>query len=82
MSSRAREALWNQSGSSWVAPSSLRKMASALGVSETHLRHLQRQGVVPAPERDTANRRKWMQGDLPKLKKLVAKHSVAWRERR
>jgi len=57
----------------------VRKMASALGVSETHLRRLQRHGVVPAPERDTANRRQWMKADVAKLKKLLAKHASAHR---
>jgi len=54
------------------------EMAKALGVSETQLRHLERKGVVPSPERDTANRRKWLKRDIPKLKRRLAKHRKSW----
>jgi len=48
------------------------EMAAALGVSETHLRYLERRGVVPAPERDTANMRKWLKANVPNLRKAIA----------
>ncbi len=49
------------------------EMAERLGISETHLRWLERKGVVPPPKRDTVNRRKWLKADLPKLRRLLAK---------
>ena len=55
-----------------------KEMADALGVSETHLRHLQRQGLVPSPERDTANRRKWLKADLPKFKTALVQYRKDW----
>ena len=55
-----------------------KEMADALGVSETHLRHLERKGVIPAPERDTANRRKWMKADVPKLKRALGRYRKEW----
>ena len=48
-------------------------MAAALGISQTHLRHLERQGVIPSPTRDSANRRMWMAKDVPVLRQRLEK---------
>ena len=53
------------------------EMAAALGISETHLRHLQREGIIPSPARDTANRRKWRTADLPTLREVLASRRPA-----
>lgn len=50
------------------------EMAEALGISETHLRHLERRGVIPAPDRDTANRRRWLRADVAVLRTLLKKY--------
>ena len=51
-----------------------KEMADALGVADSTLRRMEKQGVIDAPERDTANRRKWMKADIPKLKRRLAKY--------
>ena len=45
------------------------EMARALGISQTHLRRLERQGVIPSPERDTAGRRKWRKAHVAALRR-------------
>lgn len=40
------------------------QMARVLGISETHLRHLERKGVVRSPQRDSAGRRMWRKADV------------------
>ena len=47
------------------------EMAAALGISETHLRHLEREGAIPSPMRDTANRRMWLREDVPDLRRRL-----------
>ena len=49
------------------------EMAAALGISQTHLRHLEREGVIPSPERDSANRRMWMAKDVQELRRRLEK---------
>ena len=44
-----------------------KEMVDALGISETHLRWLEKKGVVPKADRDHANRRKWRRKDVAKL---------------
>ena len=51
-----------------------KQMAAALGVAESHLRWLEKKGVVRPPERDTANRRKWLKRDIAKFKRQLAEH--------
>ena len=50
-----------------------KKMAAELGISESYLRWLEKRGVVPSPERDTANRRKWLRADTSRLKRRLAR---------
>ena len=49
------------------------EMANALGISETHLRHLERRGVLPVAARDTANRRRWLSADVAALQTILKK---------
>ena len=51
-----------------------RQVAEVIGVAENTLRRMERKEFIPAPERDTANRRKWRRSDLPKLKRALVKY--------
>ena len=57
-------------------------MASALGISETHLRHLERRGVVPSPNRDTADRRRWLERDVAYIERRLADYRRSVRKSR
>jgi hypothetical protein len=55
------------------------EMAEALGISETHLRWLEKKGVVPSPERDTAGKRMWMKSEMETFRRVFAKCRAAFR---
>ena len=50
-----------------------KEMAEVIGVSETHLRWLEKKGVEPNADRDHANRRKWRKKDVRKLKSRLGR---------
>ena len=54
-----------------------RQVADEFGVCESTLRRMERKGTVATPERDTANRRKWKQADIRRLRTRLANGKTA-----